>query len=146
DNPGNVDLTNVVVADAFAPNVAPTLGSNSDGLTSDATHNIGDLDNDNVLDVTETWTYTASHTVTQAELNAGTSLVNTAIVTDDQTGPEQASATTLVDRDPAVSIAKTFVTTPTDPLDVDGSGNGEADHAGQVINYTITVDNTGNVD
>ena len=34
--------------------------------------NVGDLDQDNLLDVTETWQYTASpHVVTQAEIDAG---------------------------------------------------------------------------
>ena len=33
--------------------------------------NTGDTDQDNLLDVGETWQYTASHTVTQAELDAG---------------------------------------------------------------------------
>ena len=49
-----------MVTDPLTPNVAPVLvgGFNS-----------GDTDPDNLLDVGETWHYTASHTVTQAELD-----------------------------------------------------------------------------
>src|SRR5262249_10310474 len=89
----------------------------------------------------EKWSYTASHTVTQAELNAGADLVNTATVDTDQTNPQNAQATTVVDQDPSLTIMKVASTTPTDPLDVN-----QADHNGQVINYTIEVDNTGNTD
>ena len=42
---------------------------------------MGDADNDSLLDVSETWQYTASHQVTQAEPDAGTPIVNTATVT-----------------------------------------------------------------
>src|SRR5437879_6360873 len=38
----------------------------------------------------------------------------------------------------------TKVTTTNDLTDTDADGNGEADHNGQAINYTIEVDNTGN--
>ncbi len=63
-NTGNVELSNVVViddnetpgdlSDDFAP--APVL--TNDGF------NVGDLDKDNKLDLTEAWRYTASKTVT----------------------------------------------------------------------------------
>ena len=58
-NAGNAAV-GVTVTDPLAPNVAPVLvgGFNS-----------GDTDADNLLDVGETWHYTASHTVTQAELD-----------------------------------------------------------------------------
>ena len=41
----------------------------------------GDADSDGSLDVGETWTYTAAHTVTQAELDSGAALVNVATAT-----------------------------------------------------------------
>ena len=41
----------------------------------------GDTDSDGLLDVGETWTYTAAHTVTQAEIDAGAALVNVATAT-----------------------------------------------------------------
>ena len=62
----------MVVDDPFTTNEAPVLNG---------TFNVGDTDQDNLLDVGETWQYTASHQVTQAELDAGTAIVNTATVT-----------------------------------------------------------------
>ena len=55
-NTGNVDLTNVVLDDVFAGGA--TLVS-------------GDTNANNILETTETWTYTADYVVTQADLNAG---------------------------------------------------------------------------
>ena len=52
----------MVVNDPFTTNEAPVLSG---------AFNVGDTDQDNLLDVGETWQYTASHTVTQAELDAG---------------------------------------------------------------------------
>ena len=51
-NTGNAAIANVVVDDPFTTNEAPVLvgGFNS-----------GDTDQDNLLDVSETWHYTASH-------------------------------------------------------------------------------------
>ena len=61
-NLGNVAIAGVVVDDPFTTNEAPVLV---------AGFNSGDTDQDNLLDVTETWHYTASHQVTQAELELG---------------------------------------------------------------------------
>jgi len=60
-----------VITDAFAT-TGPTLTA-------------GDINNPGVLDVGETWTYTATYTVTQNDINAGTDLVNIAVVDTDQT-------------------------------------------------------------
>ena len=51
-NTGNAAIAGVVVSDPFTTNEAPVLigGFNS-----------GDTDTDNLLDVGETWHYTASH-------------------------------------------------------------------------------------
>jgi uncharacterized repeat protein (TIGR01451 family) len=119
ENTGNVDLTNVVMTDTFAPNLAYFSGD----------------DGDNVLETNETWVYKGTHTVTQAEMNAGTDLVNVASVDTDQTAPKDDNATTTVDQNPDLTIVKDAVV-----------ADGHADHAGDVIHYTITVDNTGNVD
>ena len=51
-NQGNAAIANVVVDDPFTTNEAPVL---SGGF------NVGDTDQDNLLDVGETWQYTASH-------------------------------------------------------------------------------------
>ncbi|WP_256808800.1 DUF11 domain-containing protein [Bradyrhizobium sp. Bra64] len=89
-NDGNVGLTGVGVsdnngttgttADDFA--AATLFGSSSDLLGSDTTHNIGDLDNDNVLDVGETWQFTATGIAgSTAYTNIGTA--TTDAVSDD---------------------------------------------------------------
>ena len=122
ENTGNVELTNVVVTDDFADKGSLHLVS-------------GDTNNDGILQTTETWVYGATHTVTQAEMDAGTDLVNTATVKDDQGVDWQDSATTTVEQNAALTIDK-VVTSIT---------GGTADKAGDEIDYTITVKNTGNV-
>ena len=51
-NQGNAAIAGVVVSDPFTTNEAPVLA---------AGFNVGDTDQDNLLDVGETWQYTASH-------------------------------------------------------------------------------------
>src|SRR5210317_317238 len=118
-NTGNVDLTGVVLSDAFADSGA--------SLTS------GDANNNDILETTETWVYSATYTATQADINAGDDLVNTAsVVTDQVPGPTEASATTTIDQNPSLTINKAV-----DQSVISAPG---------VLNYTITVSNTGNVD
>ena len=51
----------------------------------------------------ETWTYTAIYTVTQADINAGTDLVNVATVDTDQTADAgEDDATSTVDSESVV--------------------------------------------
>ncbi len=116
-NTGNVDLTGVVVSDVFA---------------GGATLSSGDGSNPGVLDVGETWVYTADYDVTQADINAGTALTNSASVVSDQTTLVSAGATTTVTQLPSLSIDKVV-----DEADVSAPGT---------LTYTITVVNTGNVD
>ena len=63
-NTGNAAIAGVVVTD---DNLTP--GNPGDDFNP--TFSGGDTDGDGLLDVGETWTYTAAHTVTQAELDAG---------------------------------------------------------------------------
>ena len=124
DNTGNVDLTNVVLTDVFAGGAT---------LTS------GDTNTNSILETTETWVYTADYEVTQADINAGTDLVNVATVDTDQTAEQQDDATTTIDQNPAISIDKEgsldmTVVAPTDRAD-----------AGDEIDYTFDVSNDGNV-
>ncbi len=91
-NPGNAAIANVVVDDPFTTNEAPVLCRR---------FNVGDTDQDGLLDVGETWQYTASHTVTQAELDAGTAIVNTATVTG--TGRPRTPTT------PSVAVAQSKI-------------------------------------
>ena len=85
------------------------------------------------MDVTETWQYTASHTVTQAELDAGADIVNTATVTGDRgdRGHRRRLGAGCAEQDPAHREGRL------------GSGR----HGGRGrrdINYTLAVTNTGN--
>jgi uncharacterized repeat protein (TIGR01451 family) len=117
ENTGNVNLTNVVLTDVFAGGA--TLAS-------------GDTNPMDVLDVGETWIYTADYEVTQADINLGTDIVNTAsVVTTELTTPEVATATTTITQTPGLTIAKVA-----NPTSIAAPG---------VITYTITVENTGNV-
>ena len=81
----------------FTTNEAPVL---SGGF------NAGDTDQDNLLDVGETWQYTASHTVTQAELDAGTAIVNTATVTGTGATPDTDDASVAVAQSKILHIEK----------------------------------------
>src|SRR4029079_516206 len=91
DNTGNVDLTGVVLTDTFAGGA--TLVS-------------GDTNANNILETTETWVYSADYTVTQADLNAGTALVNVASLAPAQTAPRQDDAPSTVAQSPALTIVK----------------------------------------
>jgi uncharacterized repeat protein (TIGR01451 family) len=124
-NTGNQTLTNVSLSD---DNFTPSDTSDDFTPTFDTTSD----DGNGVLDVGETWEYTASHTVTQTEIDKGTQLVNVAKADSDQTEPEDDSEQVQVFQDPNLSIVK-----DADVTSVDG--------AGDVINYTYTVTNTGNV-
>ena len=116
-NAGNVTLTGVVLTDEFA---------NATLLA------ISDTDSDGELDVGESWIYNASHTVTQAEMDAGDDITNLATVDTDQTELAQSAVATGVLQAPALTIAKVA------SVDV-------VDGAGDLINYSITVANAGNV-
>ena len=129
-NTGNTTLTGVVVTDPNADTGSIVRGADVVG------------DDDGLLEVGETWGYTATHTVTQAEIDSngggdGT-IDNTATADSDQTGPDSANASVPVEQTPALNITKAV-------HDVDGDTTGPVvDAAGDVINYTITVANTGN--
>ena len=61
-NDGNMTLTGVDVTDPSVSDLAAVVSGS---------FNAGDVDSDGKLDLGETWQYTASHTVTQAEIDAG---------------------------------------------------------------------------
>ncbi|MGO3183307.1 MAG: DUF7507 domain-containing protein [Aequorivita sp.] len=134
-NEGNVSLSNIVVDD-------PLLGGPLAGPVS------GDTDGDGKLDVTETWIYTATYTITQDDIDAG-EVVNQATATG--TAPDLSEVSDLSGTDigndeptvielcqnPVIALIKIGEV-------IDTNGNGCAD-VGETIDYSFTVFNLGNV-
>ena len=90
-NTGNAAIAGVVVTD---DNLTPGVP----GDDFNPAFSGGDADSDGLLDVGETWTYTAAHTVTQAELDSGAALVNMATATGTGATPDTDDATVAVRR------------------------------------------------
>jgi hypothetical protein len=137
ENSGNITLTGVTVTDPAADpgsiqRIIPVQPSALD-------------DGDALLEVDEIWTYSATHTVTQAELDAkgdGTGVfVNTATADSAESPPDSDDAQTPLVYDPLLAIEKDFV----DVTNSDQTKSDKADKAGDVINYVLTVENTGNI-
>src|SRR5947208_2342940 len=128
-NDGNIDLTHVAVSDSIE-------GATADTVSGPAS---GDSNTDGVLNPGETWTYTATHTLSQSELDTkggdgDGKLDDTATVTTDQTSGS-ASGSVPVGYNVTMVVAKRALV-----------GDGTADKAGDVITYTITAKNDGNID
>ena len=81
-NTGDTPLTGVVVTDTVEA-IAPVV------LNSSNSTKTGDVGNDGILGVDETWTYTYKYTLTQGDLfeSDNNRLYNTATVDSDQTNP-----------------------------------------------------------
>ncbi|MEM8979354.1 MAG: Ig-like domain-containing protein [Pseudomonadota bacterium] len=124
-NTGDIDLTGVVVTDTLPDGSVITLtGPVETGGTAPLASG--------VLDVGETWTYSTSYSVTQADLDSGAPLTNSVSASTTQTGlPKSSSATTAVTQSPSFTLSK-VVDIPT--LSAPG-----------VLTYEIEVVNTGNV-
>ena len=132
-NSGNVDVYSPTMVDTTA-DAAPVRGADAPG------------NNDGVLDVGETWTYTVSYTVTQADLDNG-SYTNTAEADGSADTTNDGSGDTPVDNDESETVngiespsleAVKVVAISNDVLPAGAS-------LGDELTYTITVENTGNV-
>jgi uncharacterized repeat protein (TIGR01451 family) len=130
-NAGTLALHNVVVTDPFVSNLAAV------DLDND-TYNDGDINEDGILDLTETWHYTATHAVTQLELDAGVPIDNIAAVTTTEGATDDDVASIDVLQKPHLDVEKTGVWV--DAGDMDGYAT-----LGEQINFTVTVLNDGNV-
>ena len=119
-NDGNVTLTNVTVVD-------PLLGTLSCTPTQPATLLPG-----------ASIVCTGSYTLLQSDINAG-ERANTATADSNQTPPTETPNVVPVPQDPKLSQTKVGV------LDKTVVAPNDRADAGDVINYTITAKNTGNV-
>ena len=134
-NQGNVSLSTIDVVDPLPGLSAVTFLS-------------GDANNDGMLDITETWIYTATYTVTQVDIDFGT-ITNQATATG--TAPDASTVTDLsgssidnddqtiinICQDAAIALIKKGEFN-------DLNGNACAD-VGETITYTFEVYNVGNV-
>jgi len=133
-NAGNIDLTNVVVTDSLLETLSGPVES---------------LNSNEILEVGETWTYTATYIVTPENMisNGGGDgfIENTATIDCDQLESISDSVKVPIgeapaEENPAYTIDK-IVT------DVAGKGPaGKVTASGNVISYQVTVSNIGNVD
>lgn len=133
-NTGNVSIFNVSLED-------PLLGGVISGPAS------GDLNNDNILDVGESWIYQANYTLTQGDVDSGL-VTNQATVKGDvnQTDSVQdlSDDNSNMEDDPTVIILPSL---PTIGLIKTGTFNDENSDGfaqiGETISYVFTVKNTG---
>jgi uncharacterized repeat protein (TIGR01451 family) len=140
-NTGNVALTGVTATDQVQSYAATPASAVMAGA-----YNAGDANSNGKLDVGETWQYTATYTVTQADLDgeytADGKLVNVATGDTAESLPDTATASVSLVYAAGLDVTKTVASV------LDGADHGasnQADSAGDVINYAINVTNNGNV-
>ena len=68
---------------------------------------LDDTDGDGVLDVGETWIYTSTYAITQADIDAG-SVYNLAVADSDESDPADDDNTEPLPQNPVIDILKTF--------------------------------------
>ncbi len=135
DNTGDSNLTGTSISDTLVQNGTPTVltvtGPTGDGGT------IGELE------PTETWVYTATHTVTIAQLNDENDLVNTATFDATEVTADSDSATTTIPL-PILTLVKTVINGPANDTDWDltfsGPANGTgAEGAAAITSVTVPI-------
>ncbi|MCL4201927.1 MAG: hypothetical protein KJ000_05490, partial [Pirellulaceae bacterium] len=126
-NTGNVTLTNLSLSDSLL-------------AEGDLEYVSGDSDEDGDLDVGETWVFTASYTLTQADIDAG-QVDNAASVTatDPNGGEATAEAEASVE---LLQVAELELSKSGEFQDADANSRPDAE---ETITYTFEVTNTGNV-
>lgn len=144
ENTGNVSLRDIAVVDTM---------TNRDGavITLDAPfalRGISDTNGDGVLDVDETWIYTATRTLRQGDLNAG-GLLNQVTVTavDPQSSPVSDVSDDGIDSDGDTSGDVTEFNVATDAaLSVEKTILTSGSLEGDTITFLISALNIGNQD
>jgi large repetitive protein len=127
-NTGLADMTSPAISDTL------TLGGSPRTLTSGPVLVSGDNAPTGILNVGETWTYTATYNVTQVDIDAGGALSNTATFSTQQTAPvTSAPATTTLPQTPKLTVDKQV--DPTTP---------SFSAVGDTIKYKFVVLNSGN--
>lgn len=121
-NTGNQTLSAVTPTDTLSNGTAVSL-----------TGPVTDIGQSGLLDPGEVWEYSATYNATQADVNGGGSITNSVTVVTDETGTDgqTASAATEVTVQPQFVVNKIVDETSL--------------AAPATLNYTITVENTGNV-
>ncbi|MCZ6594582.1 MAG: VWA domain-containing protein, partial [Bacteroidetes bacterium] len=131
-NQGNIGITDVEVNDPLIDPVNPIPGPAS-----------GDTNNDDVLDISEVWIYTAIYTVTQADITNG-QVDNTADVDGTVTGSSASFGVNDSDSE-SVELCQNAEISITKASDGD-TGNCNPYNVNDTVNYTFTVTNEGDVD
>ncbi|HWL00505.1 MAG TPA: PKD-like domain-containing protein, partial [Parapedobacter sp.] len=125
ENTGEFDLTGVSVTDVLTQHGVA-------GETLDV-GSVTESDNtDDILAVGERWTYTFAYLVDQTRIDNGADLENTVSVITEEGATGEDIATTTITRSPDIEVIKV-------------ADKATVSEAGEVITYTITVTNTGNV-
>jgi len=117
---------------------SPTLNGQARTPASGPSLMSGDTDSDGQLDVAETWVYQATYVIGQTDLDAGGSFSSTAVFDTAETNSQSSQLSVAVSQLPELSIDKSANFT------VDAGVPGQAD-AGDVVTYTFTVSNNGNI-
>ncbi|MDQ1255345.1 MAG: trimeric autotransporter adhesin [Euryarchaeota archaeon] len=122
-NDGNVDLTGVSVSDPMINLTGPT----------------GDENDQGVLNPGEIWVYNGVYLLTQDDINNGNTIDNTATVSSNELPEESSDVSQPIEQNVDLSIQKSLT-------GIDEVGDFMINQPGDVINYRIAVDNSGDVD